>query len=443
MRSTLEKRSIEDIDLEDVCTGCGTCVGICPRNAISLEKNDQMGIYLPKILDAKCNHCGICYDCCPGHSVDYTFLNKFSFGTIPSHSLIGCVRNCSVAYATNKEIRYNSSSGGLITEILIYALEEGLIDGALVTRMNRDNPLEPEPFIAKTRGEIVEAARSKYCPVPANIAIKFILDNEGKYAVVGLPCHIQGIRKAEMLNKKLKNRIVLHLGLFCAGTKSFLATECLLQKRGINPSSVTKIEYRGRGWPGSMLISTSVHESALIIPKSDYYDLVYSSFTPWRCMLCIDHTAELADLSFGDAWLQEITCGDNIGSSIVLSRSQIGKDIINDMVKKNLIEIKGISTDDVVKSQGGIERKRRHAIRRCLSKILRKNAPKQIVCIDLPKPSLMDWAQDLFILCPRTVLANNRRTIWLLTIFLSIIKNSGKIIRKIKMITYPPRDTTS
>jgi len=426
----------------DLCTGCGTCVSLCPKNAISLEKNDQRGIYLPKIENIKCNNCGICYNCCPGHSVNYEYLNEFSFGAIPSHPLLGNVRNCCVAYAINQEIRYNSSSGGIITEILIYALEEGLIDGALVTRMNCNKPLEPEPFIAKTREEILEAAGSKYCPVPTNIAIKYILENEGKYAVVGLPCQIQGIRKAEAMNKKLQHRIVLHLGLFCAGTKTFLATELLLHKMNVNPLTVTKIEYRGRGWPGSMSISTSVNDAAIVIPLSDYYNLYFSSFTPWRCILCIDHTAELADISCGDAWLKEITEDDNLGSSIVLPRSTVGKDIIDDMTKKSLIGIKEISNVDVIRSQGGIERKRRHEIRVNLSKFVGKSTRKYLICNDLPKPSKIDWVLDLFILCPRTVLAANRQTIQLLNIFLSIIKYVGKFIRKIKRSAYSLCDVT-
>ena len=49
--------------------------------------------------------------------------------------------------------------------------------------------------------EPVSATKSKYCPVPANVRIKKILRRNGKFAVVGLPCHIHGVRKAEMLNK--------------------------------------------------------------------------------------------------------------------------------------------------------------------------------------------------------------------------------------------------
>jgi coenzyme F420 hydrogenase subunit beta len=193
---------------------------------IKLTINEKKGIYVPKLDEEKCNNCGLCYKVCPGHSVDFKNLNLEVFGKESEDILIGNYLNCYIGHATDYDIRYNSASGGLITQLLIFALEEGIIDGALVTRMKKDNPLEPEPFIARTKGEIIEASKSKYCPVPANIALKEILaSKEGeKFAVVGLSCHIQGIRKAEQINKKLKERIVLHLVLFCNHGVNFIGT---------------------------------------------------------------------------------------------------------------------------------------------------------------------------------------------------------------------------
>lgn len=129
-------------------------------------------------------------------------------------------------------IRYNSSSGGLITQLLIFALEECIIDGAQVTRMKNDNPLEPEPFIARTKEDIIGASTSKYCPVPANIALKEIIDSKKgeKFAVVGLPCHMHAIRKAEQINKKLSEKTVLHVGIFCGHSSNFLGTKLWLDK---------------------------------------------------------------------------------------------------------------------------------------------------------------------------------------------------------------------
>jgi len=53
---------------------------------------------------------------------------------------------------------------GVVTQLLIFLLEKGIIDGALVVRMREDQPLEPEPFIARTKEEIISTSKFKYCP---------------------------------------------------------------------------------------------------------------------------------------------------------------------------------------------------------------------------------------------------------------------------------------
>ena len=148
-----------------LCTGCGTCVSLCPLSAIGLIKDNSRGIYIPRVDQAICNQCGICFQVCPGHSVDFDQLNMSIFGKKPENTVLGHFINCYTGYATDFDIRYNAASGGLVSAMLIYALEKGLIDGALVTGMSKINPLEPEPFIARTREEVISASKSKYFPV--------------------------------------------------------------------------------------------------------------------------------------------------------------------------------------------------------------------------------------------------------------------------------------
>lgn len=298
-------KRVKEVIEADLCTGCATCVSLCPNSAIELVLDYSKGIYLPSLKEEKCNYCGICFIICPGHSVNFKDLNLSIFGQEPKDILLGNYLNCYTGYATDYKIRYNSASGGLVTTLLIFALEEGVVDGVLVTKMNEENPLRPHPFIARNREEIISAAKSKYCPVPANVALKQILEDEGKYAVVGLPCHIQGIRKAEMINKKLNERIILHVGLFCAKTISFLGTQFLLRRIGVRKEEVKKLDYRGEGWPGSMTIQLK-NKQRKLLNLTSYYDSKFSSFVPWRCTLCVDGASELADISFGDAWLPEV-----------------------------------------------------------------------------------------------------------------------------------------
>jgi len=344
-------KTVKSVVKNNLCTGCGTCVALCPNEAIKLTINEKKGIYVPELNEEKCNNCGICYEICPGHEVDFKQLNLEIFGKEPEDILIGNYLNCYIGHSTDYDIRYNSASGGLVTQLLIFALEEGIIDGALVTRMKKDNPLEPEPFIARNREEIIEALKSKYCPVPANIALKEILESEERerFAVVGLPCHIHGIRKAEQINKKLREKIVLHIGIFCSHVPNFLGTELLLERMNIKREEVIKLDYRGEGWPGSMKICLKDRELLILLP--DYWRFVgMDFFTPNRCLMCSDGVCELADISFGDAWLPELS-DDRIGKSIIISRNEIGEQLLQAMKFKNKVEINKIGAKQVIQSQ--------------------------------------------------------------------------------------------
>lgn len=407
----LQKLTIEGVVKSDLCTGCGTCVAICPNKAIKLIVNEKRGIYNPKINDESCDNCGICYKTCPGHSVDFKQLNLQIFGKEPDNSLIGNYSKCYTGHATNYVIKYNSASGGLVTQLLIFALEEGIIDGALVTRMSKKNPLEPEPFIARTKEEIIEASKSKYCPVPANIALKEILeskDNE-KFAVVGLPCHIHGVRKAELSNNRLKERIILHVGIFCAQTINFLGTKFLLHRLNLKRNSIKKIDYRGEGWPGGMTIELK-NGSKMFIPKSNYYGGGFGSFFPIRCLLCHDHACELADISFGDAWLPEFA-DDKAGKSIIISRSKVAEEILQSMTSRKMIELNEIDSGKVAQSQGMFYFKRnRLKTRIFFFKLFGKKIPSYNQ--KLPRPKLSDYLLTIWHYF--WIYVSSKRSLWAL-----------------------------
>ena len=78
---------------------------------------------------------------------------------------VGKFKNTYLAYSSDKDIRKAGQSGGVISSLLIYALEKKIINGAIVTRWSKDNPLKPEMFVATSKDEILQATKSKYCPV--------------------------------------------------------------------------------------------------------------------------------------------------------------------------------------------------------------------------------------------------------------------------------------
>jgi coenzyme F420 hydrogenase subunit beta len=282
--------------------------------------------------------------------VDFKELNYKFFGAQPKDALLGNCLHCYAGYSTDDAVRVNSSSGGVVTQLLVYALESGLIDGALVVRMNKEKPLEPDVFIARTREEIISCSKSKYCPVTIVAGLKEILRENGRYVVVGLPCHIHGIRKAQLLDKRLSERIVLVIGLFCARATSFEGTRYFLRGIGVPEANVAGIAYRGRGWPGGMTL-TFKNGSERFIPFAEYRSILGSMlFMPQRCFLCSDALGELADVSVGDAWLPRFK-GDRNGKSIAVSRSAKGEDLLRCASQAGKIRITPITERETLHSQ--------------------------------------------------------------------------------------------
>jgi coenzyme F420 hydrogenase subunit beta len=383
--------TIDNTVRKGLCTGCGTCSGVCPRSAIKMviEKD----VYVARINREICDNCGLCSKVCPGHEVNFDQLNKEIFGKKPENILLGNYLKTYVGYASDTDIRYHSTSGGLITQLLIFALEKGIIDGALVTKM-MENSLEPKPSIVKTKEEIISAARSKYCPVPANVALREISSSRfGKIAVVGLPCHIHGVRKAEQHLPEVRKHVLLHFGLFCSHTITFRGTEFLLEKMKVKKEQVSEISYRGEGWPGKLTVKLKNHK----VQKRtypEYYDECFGLFTPTRCLLCYDFANELADISFGDAWLPEFTY-DRYGRSIIIVRSNIGMDILQKASSEGFIVVDEISPVKILRSQKALLLKKRGLkSRMTIRKVLGKENP--FYSCPIMKPQPIDYMYSLW-----------------------------------------------
>ena len=326
--ATSDMKTVRDVVLGGLCTGCGACSAFCVEDAIVMMPDVEAGIYLPRLDTTRCTECGKCLRVCAGLGVDRAKLAEQISPQVNPNPLLGPVLKCAVGFATDESIRLNASSGGLVTALLIHALETGMIDGAIVTRMKGDSPLEAEPFIARTRDEILEASRSKYCPVPVNKILREVIANDGRYAVVGLPCHIQAIRLAQELDDRVRSRIRLCLGLACHHAPSLLGTEYLVSRLGLRTEDVIKIDYRSGDWPGFMRIATKDGNSVSLPYNSELYwgFLFQRFFYPRRCMMCLDKSSTLSDVSFMDAW--KLSMQECEGTGMMIVRTCSGDELV-------------------------------------------------------------------------------------------------------------------
>jgi len=369
---------IKNVVESNLCTGCGTCAGICPNETLTMEMTPE-GIYIPQIVTDNCQACSVCAEVCPVNKENNTELNQYIFNKIPDNLLMGNFVDCYTGYSTDSTIRWSATSGGIITSLLIFLLRNQLINGALLTRINKDDPLRAEPFIARTENDILSAMGSKYVPVALNQLLNQISSESGKFAVVGLPCHIQGIRRAELKTKGLRDKIIYHFGLACSRTMSFRGVEYILRKMHISPNDVCELKYRGDGWPGGIKVSIKEGEQKFLPNQGSLWSEIAGGyfFAPFCCTICSDHLNEFADISFADAWLPEIVRKDKKGTSIIVVRTQVGQKLIDDAVSANKIQVSIMDYEEVVRSQlWPLLFKKRNIIARIrLLRILRRPLP--------------------------------------------------------------------
>lgn len=369
-------KTVKSIVTHQLCTGCGTCSSICPNKAILMLKDAATSRFVPRIVESNCTNCSLCLDVCPGLSFDIIEQSKGLKGeNVLVNDQIGRYLNCYIGCSNDRSIRFQCSTGGIVTSLLSFIIKERLVDQVVVTKMNKSNPLEPEIVILSKEVDVLSSSGSKYITAPVNIALREILTKPGRYAVVGLPCHIAGLRKAEHANPVLRERIKLHIGLFCGGCMSPQGTEFILEKLGVSKDDVAEVSYRGNGWPGSMNIRTHSGKQ-YVLPYPDYMKALGFIFTPYRCNLCYDGANELADISVGDAWLSWVQ--DKIGSSIVIVRTPDGLEVIRQAIGKNIITLLPIKSEEVVRSQSKMLYSKKVSIHaRCsIAKLTGRSIPK-------------------------------------------------------------------
>jgi coenzyme F420-reducing hydrogenase beta subunit/polysaccharide pyruvyl transferase WcaK-like protein len=355
-RNGLFSRSQSDISSvveKELCTGCGTCVGVCPQNCITIRTNPARGSREPVVDRGRCAECGVCVHSCPGYQLDVASLRPLSH----RGEVVPLLGSCLAAYlgcSSDDDIRVSAASGGMVSEVLIYLLEHNLIDGAVVTRMSNERSLETETFIARTRQEVLSAQKSKYCPAPVNIVLREIRNSEGRYALVGLPCHVEGIRKAQGHDPVLVERLPYVLSLFCSRTPNANATRLLLYRLGVNEHNVASISYRGEGFPGRMRIVLGDGTQRFVdhLEYSYWGYVFYKFFIPPRCWLCPDHAAELADMSFADNWTGLPPFKDDSkGSSTIVVRTPACLDLLQRMENDKRVILHPITVNTVIASQ--------------------------------------------------------------------------------------------
>ena len=318
--------SYEDLEAKiietGICTSCGACILACPNSHIKFIEGKPKR---PKrTLD--CVSCSTCYDAC-------YMLRRDLIQDIEARILgwgekgsIGIYKRLLAARTTEQSIEKACQDGGIVTALLIYALSENLIDGALVVA--RDGWM-PVASIAKTKGEIISSAMTKYGIAPILKELRAAVVDHGlsRICVVGSPCHIQSIRYLQHRNLPLASSVKFTIGLFCRENYDYHCIEQKVKGKGLNIEEIDKFDV-------SEEFNVYASGKKLSFPITEV-----KSCVPKHCLICEDFTSELADIAIGSD-------GSPEGWSTVIVRTEEGEKVFSQFETSKVIETKPIHNLD-------------------------------------------------------------------------------------------------
>lgn len=344
--------------------GCGACAATCPENNIRLVDVPDQGLR-PVVDSARCQKCGECIKVCPGIGV---FHRSFNSETIPQlRQAWGSVLELWEGYATDSEIRYKGSSGGVVTAIALFCLEKEQASRVLHIGADPEAPWQNVPVFSKGREQLLACTGSRYSPAAPCEKLREIQEADSSCIFIGKPCDVVALRKSQTINPKLNKKVGLTISIFCAGTPTTKGTYQLLDALGVAPEEVDQLRYRGYGWPGMTMVKIKGGNGQT---RQMTYDRswgdVLSKHGQFRCRLCPDSTGELADISCGDPWYREIEPNDP-GWSLVLIRTEKGKEIFHKAMETGYVTAMQADPSILPRSQRALLSRRRNLFGRLLT----------------------------------------------------------------------------
>ena len=418
------KESVIDVNL---CTRCGTCIGVCPRDAVIV--GDPLGMALPELI-GDCTDCDApCIIGCPAVSVDFPALNEFTFPGEKSDYLFGVTKGHYIVHSNDQVTRQAAASGGAITELNKYMLEKGLVDGVMTLIVTDDQPLLPRPEIITDVEQLKLAQQSKYSIAPTNTILNQLEDFDGMVSYVGLPCQIHSIRKLQMAGNKLAKKIKVIIGSYCGGLLYFSAITDLLGKFKITDiSEIKKLEYRAGEWPGKTKIT--MNDGRTVELEKFYANYMNLFYPVERCLTCTDLTSEFADISAGDAWAP-VYEGKGKGFSLIVTRTSIGNEIVNDCISDGYISSTEISRKDAITmhSHGLDNKKKGGFIRMSHLKMLGKPVPEYGY-----KPVKLGLSRNIIGALISMAFLVGRTNIARKTVLLFSLESVGKVFKKARTL---------
>ena len=310
------------------CTGCSACYNICPTKAIYMKKNKGDFLF-PEIDYDKCIKCNLCEKICPSMTRQSCLEDRYENPIVKA------------AWSNDEDIRINSTSGGLFTELAKGFLKSnGYIVGAVY-----NNEFLVEHYITNKEKDLILLRQSKYVQSDKKDVfsqIKRLLDKKELVLFVGAPCEVMGLYS--FLVKSYEN--LYTIDFLCLGTNSPKVYRKFLDMlEDKYNSKIKNVWFKNKEY-GWNLFSTRVSfkngKVYLKDRRKDYFMRGYigkNKFYIRKC--CTDCLYKgfprIADISLGDFWglgKKYPELDQDKGTSVVLINSSKGAFLYNKILNR-------------------------------------------------------------------------------------------------------------
>jgi coenzyme F420 hydrogenase subunit beta len=396
--------NLKDVVDWNLCIGCGACAYACKTGGISLVNVEAEGIR-PKFASEECASCSECLKFCPGYQVD----SYLAAGPIAKHSEadheFGPSLEIWEGYATDPEIRFRASSGGILSALSLYCLEkEGM---AFVVHAGADprRPWMNKTFQSRSRDEVLARTGSRYAPASPCDGLGAIEASDRPCVFVGKPCDTAGVALARRQRPGLEKNLGLVLSFFCAGTPSTRGTLDLMRSLDVNPDEAETVHYRGDGWPGRFRVKAKEKDREASYSYNESWGRL-THYRPVRCHICPDGLGRVSDISCGDAWNQ-FSENNDPGRSLVLVRTERGREILTRAREAGYVDLEPRNSAAVMAAQVNLLSRRREIFGRLLA--------RKLLLVPIPNyvgfSLFRSWLRIPFLLKCRTIVGTLTRLI--------------------------------
>jgi coenzyme F420 hydrogenase subunit beta len=338
--------SLGEIVDNGLCLGCGACVSAISRPDLSMAMSSD-GYLRPTRVALTGPEQQTLNAICPGRTLD-------GHEQEPNyHPLWGPIYTLATGSALDPEVRYRGSSGGVLTAISIGLVEAGEVDFVVTNGAAQDDPINNETGAKAHRDALLNAAGSRYAPSSPLANLERYLATGKRFAFVGKPCDIAGLRRMARRDPRIDAQIPYRMAFFCAGVPSRNGTLAVLEKLGVAHSDCEQFQYRGDGWPG-LARARRRNGTEESMDYNASWGMILNRHLQFRCKICPDGTGEFADLVCADAWYGKDGYPDfaeRDGRSLIVTRTAAGQLLYDRALSEGWITSQVLDVAEVAKMQ--------------------------------------------------------------------------------------------